>query len=224
MKYIGYARVSTKEQKLDRQEANIRQFCKENGIELFKNKVYMEEFTGKTMDRPVFNVVREILDTGDTLIVSELDRLGRSKQAVMEELHYMRSHNIKLVVLEIPTTYMVLKLDEQNDLNKMLLETINNMLIEMYASFAEAEVRKREERQRQGMQAMKDRGEWERYGRPRTLAPEVFEAAYKRVLAGEVKPFEMIKELDIPVGTYYRYKSAYDKTHAGKEQSSQEVV
>lgn len=217
MKYLGYARVSTKEQKLDRQEANIRQFCQENDITLFKDKVYTESFTGKSMDRPVYNVVRELLDKGDTLIVSELDRLGRSKQAVMEELHYMRSHNIKLVVLEIPTTYMVLKLDEQNDLNKMLLETINNMLIEMYASFAEAEVRKREERQRQGMQAMKDRGEWERYGRPRTLAPEVFEAAYKRVLAGEVKPFEMIKELDIPVGTYYRYKSAYDKARKKEE-------
>ena len=217
MKYLGYARVSTKEQKLDRQEANIRQFCKENDIALFKDKVYTENFTGKSMDRPVYNVVRELLDKGDTLIVSELDRLGRTKQGVMEELYYLKKQEIKLVVLEIPTTYMLLKLDEQNDLNKMLLETINNMLVEMYASLAEAEVRKREERQRQGMQAMRDRGEWERYGRPRTLAPEVFEAAYKRVLAGEVKPFEMIKELNIPVGTYYRYKSAYDKAHAGKE-------
>lgn len=217
MKYIGYARVSTKEQKLDRQEANIRQFCQENDITLFKDKVYTESFTGKSMDRPVYNVVRELLDKGDTLIVSELDRLGRTKQGVMEELYYLKKQEIKLVVLEIPTTYMLLKLDEQTDLNKMLLETINNMLVEMYASLAEAEVRKREERQRQGMQAMKDRGEWERYGRPRTLAPEVFEAAYKRVLAGEVKPFEMIKELDIPVGTYYRYKSAYDKARKKEE-------
>lgn len=188
LRYVGYARVSTKEQKLDRQEANIRQFCKENNINLYKDKVYTESYTGKTMDRPTFNTVRELLDTGDVLIVSELDRLGRSKKAVMEELHYMQSHNIKLVVLEIPTTYTLLNLDEQNDLNKMLLETINNMLIEMYASFAEAEVRKREERQRQGMQAMKDRGDWDRYGRPRTLSPELFEKAYKRVLANEIRP------------------------------------
>jgi len=50
-------------------------------------------------------------------------------------------------------------------------------------------------------------------GRPRTLSKEEFNAAYERVLRGEIRPSEIIEELKIPKGTYYRYKSEYDKEH-----------
>jgi DNA invertase Pin-like site-specific DNA recombinase len=54
------------------------------------------------------------------------------------------------------------------------MKTINNMLIEMYASFAQAELEKKEKRQREGMAAKKARGEWDDYGRPRALDFEKF--------------------------------------------------
>jgi DNA invertase Pin-like site-specific DNA recombinase len=108
------------------------------------------------------------------------------------------------MILEIPTTLIdYSKLD--NSLASMLMETINNMLIEMYATFAHAEMLKRETRQKQGLQAMKDRGEWAKYGRPVAMDYAVFKEEYKKVLNAQIKPFELMKQLNMKKATYYKY-------------------
>ena len=91
----------------------------------------------------------------------------------------------------------------------MILQTINNMLIEMYAVFAESEVLKKERRQAEGIQEMKQRGEWEKYGRPPAIDYNWFCHEYQKVLAGDMKPFECIKELGISKSTYYKYRGIY---------------
>ena len=58
---------------------------------------------------------------------------------------------------------------------------------------------------------MKKRGEWERYGRPKAMGFDEFSLQYKRVLRGEIKPFELIKELGLTKPTYYRYKRQYEE-------------
>ena len=60
------------------------------------------------------------------------------------------------------------KLD--NSMAQMLMETVNNMLIELYAAMAQAEIEKKEKRQREGIQAKKERGEWDNYGRPAVMS------------------------------------------------------
>ena len=63
------------------------------------------------------------------------------------------------MILEIPTTLQDLsKLD--NSIASMIMDTINNMLIELYATMAQAEKEKKEKRQQEGIQAKKARGEW----------------------------------------------------------------
>ena len=60
--------------------------------------------------------------------MSEVDRLGRNKQETLKELQYYRDNGIRVKILELPTTLMGLsKLD--NAMARMLMETINNMLI-----------------------------------------------------------------------------------------------
>ena len=67
--------------------------------------------------------------------------------------------------MELPTTLMdISKLD--NTMAQMLRETVNNMLIELYATMAQAEIEKREKRQCEGIEAKKARGDWSDYGRP----------------------------------------------------------
>ena len=85
------------------------------------------------------------------------------------------------------------------------METINSMLLEMFASLAQAEMEKRVKRQREGIEAMKVRGEWEKYGRPRVMGLKEFEKEYARVEMGLVKPFELMRSLGLSKGTYYRY-------------------
>ena len=211
MKYVAYHRTSTKEQHLDRGIAEITGYCESNKICLYKDKVYTDQQTGKDFDRPRYQMLKEeILESGDVLIVSELDRLGRNKEATLTELRYFKDHKVRVMILEIPTTLQDLGKME-NAMASMIMDTINNMLIELYATIAHAEMEKREKRQREGMEAMKARGEWDKYGRPRKHDFNEFCKAYSAVSKGEIRPFELMRKLGLTKPTFYRYKNQYEE-------------
>lgn len=152
----------------------------------------------------------EILESGDVLIITELDRLGRNKEATLKELRLFHDNHIRVMVLELPTTLLDLSTME-NTMARMMLETINNMMIELYASMAQAEIEKKEKRQREGIEAKKARGEWEDYGRPRVMSLEEFATHYRLVQQGEKRPFELMQELGMSKPTFYRYKNQIEK-------------
>ena len=203
MKRYGYHRTSTKEQHLDRGITEITAYCEQNQLEL--ERIYTDQQTGKNFNRPRYQVLKEdVLRSGDELIITEVDRLGRNKSETLKELQYYRDNNIRVKILELPTTLMdISKLD--NSMAQMLMETVNNMLIELYAAMAQAEIEKKEKRQREGIDAKKARGEWADYGRPAVMSIEDFAAEYQKVLSGEIKPFELMKKLGMSKTTYYRY-------------------
>lgn len=80
-----------------------------------------------------------VVRTGDALITTEIDRLGRTKQDTLDELRKLREKNVRVMALELPTTLMDYS-SIDNEMAKMMMETINNMMIELYASMAEAEI------------------------------------------------------------------------------------
>ena len=203
MKRYGYHRTSTTEQHLDRGINEITEYCSQNQLEL--EKIYTDQQTGKNFNRPRYQVLKEdVLRSGDELIITEVDRLGRNKSETLKELQYYRDNNIRVKILELPTTLMdISKLD--NSMAQMLMETVNNMLIELYAAMAQAEIEKKEKRQREGIEAKKARGDWDDYGRPAVMSIEDFAAEYQKVLSGEIKPFELMKKLGMSKTTYYRY-------------------
>lgn len=214
MKYVGYHRTSTEEQKLDRGINEIKKYCADNGIKLHRGKVYCDKQTGKSFDRPNYQLLRqELLEEGDVLIITEVDRLGRNKTDTLKELRYFKDNNIRVLILELPTTLVDLN-SMGNDMAKMMMETINNMLIELYASLAEGEMHKRVKRQREGYEALRLSGNWDEVmGRPMALAKDVFESEYKLVLEGKMRPCELMKKHKISRATYYRYRDIYKKEH-----------
>ena len=77
---IGYARVSTKDQNLDRQI----EILKAEGID--ERDIYVEKESGKSFERPVYRtIVDHILREGDLLVVTELKRFGRNYVEIYEE-------------------------------------------------------------------------------------------------------------------------------------------
>ena len=112
--------------------------------------------------------MEDVLRVGDTLIITELDRLGRNKQEILKQLRFLEEKGVRVMVLELPTTLFDLS-QMENNLAKMMIETINNMMIELYASMAQAEMEKKEKRQKEGMEAKRLRGEWDEVGRPRAI-------------------------------------------------------
>ena len=203
MKRYGYHRTSTREQHLDRGIKEITTYCEQNQLEL--EKIFTDQQTGKNFNRPRYQVLKEdVLRSGDELIITEVDRLGRNKQETLRELQYYRDNNIRVKILELPTTLMdISKLD--NSMAQMLMETVNNMLIELYAAMAQAEIEKKEKRQREGIEAKKARGDWDNYGRPAVMSLDEFREEYRKVEVGEMRPFELMKRLGMSKTTYYRY-------------------
>lgn len=212
MKYVAYHRTSTKDQHLDRGIAELTDYCAEHHIPLYHSRVYTDQKTGKNFDRPHYQMVKQqLLKSGDVLIVTELDRLGRNKEATLQELRYYKEHNIRVMVLELPTTLIELSVLE-NSMARMMLETINNMMIELYASMAQVEVEKREKRQREGIAQKKARGEWDDYGRPRVMTLEEFSDHFHPVRQGTKKTCELRRELRMSKPTFYRYIALLDET------------
>lgn len=210
MKYVAYHRTSTKDQHLDRGIKELTEYCRVNDISLHRGKVYTDQNTGKNFNRPTYQILRnEVLEFGDCILITEIDRLSRNKTETLKELQWLKEQGIRLMILEIPSTCLNYR-EYDNGIASMLLETVNNMLIELFACLSEAELTKKEKRQREGIQAMKDRGEWERYGRPCVMKQSDFNKAYDAVKNGSKGSFQLMRELGITKSSFYRYKKEAD--------------
>lgn len=89
---IGYARVSTLEQKLDRQLDNL----KEKGCE----RIYQEKITGTKDHRPELEKMLEALRPGDTLVIDSFSRLSRSTKSLLEMVEKLNEMNVNLVSIK----------------------------------------------------------------------------------------------------------------------------
>ena len=205
-RYYGYNRVSTKEQHLDRGSKMIREYCEKNELKL--EKIFEDKQTGKNFQRIRYTVLKEdVLRSGDCIIIPEYDRLGRADET-KRELEYFKENNIRVIFLDIPTTQMDLSAIS-DEMARMVLQCINEMLISFYDMMARTELKRKKKRQTEGIQTMKDRGEWERYGRPRILSREEFAKEYKKVEQGEIGSLALMRQLNLKKDTYFRYVREY---------------
>lgn len=152
-KTFGYARVSSTEQSLNRQLDALIAF----GIP--ERDIITDKESGETLERVGYQGLKTMLRSGDTVVITSLDRLSRNKIHMLKELNYFKKHNIRLIVLDLPTTTVNLP-EEQ----KWILDMVNNILIEVLASMAEQERKNIKKRQEEGIRAAKERGI--NFGRP----------------------------------------------------------
>ena len=139
MKYY-YARVSTKEQSLDRQLED----AKKHGID----RIYSDKQSGKNFDRTEYQSLKRAVRSGDEVFVKELDRLGRNKEAIKEEIRWFQARGVVLRILDIPTS--LIDFGDQTWISDM----VNNILIEVLGAVAEQERKKTLKRQKEGYEAM----------------------------------------------------------------------
>lgn len=140
----AYLRVSTKEQNLERQIIAVKEYRDQ----MLNENIYSDKQSGKNFERTEYLKLKEKLRAGDELIIKELDRLGRNKKEVQDELRWFKEHGIIVRILNVPTT--LIDFDGQ----EWILEMINNVLIEVMGAVAEQEREKILERQKEGIAAM----------------------------------------------------------------------
>lgn len=192
-----YARVSTKEQNLDRQLKTAK---------AYKNvdRVFCDKQSGKNMDRHSYQELKSLVVEGDEVVVKELDRLGRNKSDIKAEIEWFKEHGVTLRILDIPTTLI----DFQGQ--DWIKEMINNILIEVMGSIAENEREKIRQRQREGIDAMKvidgkrvSSKTGTTYGRKPISFDDDFEKFLEKNKKGEMTVAECCKALNISRGTWY---------------------
>ena len=91
---FGYARVSTQDQKLDRQEDALSR----HGIH--KANLYCEKITGTKRERPELDRLLNVVEKGDTVVISELTRLGRSTRDLISIAEQLQKKGVELVSLK----------------------------------------------------------------------------------------------------------------------------
>lgn len=190
---IGYCRVSTKEQDLTRQEESLKAYgC---------DRIYSDKATGKNFNRPEYNKLKEALRAGDTLVVHEFDRLGRNKKLTLKELQYFKDNGIRLVALNLPTTQMDTK-------DNLMLDTINNIVIELYTMLAQQEIESREKRQREGIDIALANGV--KFGRKEIKYPDKWDFIMKGLEDKTIKSnIEAMNILGLKKTTYYKLLKQY---------------
>ena len=96
-----------------------------------------------------------------------------------------------------------------DEMAKMVLACINEMLISFYDLMARTELNRKKKRQKEGIEEMKKRGEWEKYGRPRIMKKEDFAEEYQKVENKEIGSLELMRKLGLSKDTYFRYVREY---------------
>jgi len=191
-KTFYYARVSSNTQNEDRQ---IQAF---KSIGADDRDIIVDKESGKDLNRYGYMALRNtMLRDGDTLIITELDRLSRRKADIKNELEYFKKNNIRLKILNIPTT-MVDFPEEQSWIQDM----VNNIVIEVMGSIAEDERNRIRKRQEEGLTAARAKGV--KLGRPKVEIPSNWESTIERWKNGDIKAVEAMKLTGIKKNTFYK--------------------
>ena len=209
-KTVGYARVSSREQNLDRQLIALRKYVPEDMI-------VTDRASGKDFNRAGYQSLKVgigKLARGDTLYIKSLDRFSRNKDEAKKELQYFSGIGVRVKILDIPSTMAEVAAGQE-----WVLDMINNILIEVLASIAENERATILARQAEGIAAMPVDGESGKkiskktgrcIGRPPIQFPEHFEFYYRKWKDKEITATSAMKSLGLKTNSFYKLAHRYE--------------
>jgi DNA invertase Pin-like site-specific DNA recombinase len=196
-----YGRVSSKDQNLARQIESARKYKE-------IDRIFKDKQSGKDFNRDDYQEMKGILEPGDEVIVHSLDRLGRNKEMIKEELAWFKEHGVVVRILDVPTTLIEYPAGQE-----WLMDMVNNILIEVLGAFAEQERENIRKRQAEGIQAMpvdeKGRristkpGKEGRANGRKEKRPDNFAEVYERQQRGEIKLAEALKLVGVGRTRWY---------------------
>lgn len=214
----GYVRVSSKEQNEGRQLKAIKDYCIKNDLPLEERNILVDRQSGKDFKRPGYQTLKtQLLRSGDILIIKELDRLGRNKQQIKEELEALKNKGVIVRILNIPTTLI-----EIPEGNQWVMEMVNNILIEVLGAIAEEERSTTRQRQREGIEVAKAKGK--HLGRPRinydTISKrqrELIKEYYPKWKDKEITAVKFMEIVDLKTNTFYKIMKEYEDKITDKQ-------
>ena len=189
MSVYGHIRVSSKDQKEDRQQIAL----KEVGVEL--QNIYVDKQSGKDFNRPQYKKMLRKLKKDDLLYIKSIDRLGRNYEEILQQWRFLtKEKDVDIVVLDMPL------LDTRR--GKDLMGTfLSDIVLQVLSFVAENERTNIKQRQAEGIAAAKAQGI--KFGRPPLPLPDNFYEVHKAWRSKKITLKQAAAACNMPVGTFY---------------------
>lgn len=199
----GYARVSSKEQNLERQIKELK------GAGVEERNILMDKQSGKDFNRKSYNLLvgtdttAPLLREGDVLTVYSIDRLGRNYTEIMKQWQYI-TQEIKadIRVLDMPL------LDTRNNGDSLDSRFVADLVLQILSYVAQKERENIKVRQLQGIAVAKEQGK--HLGRPAAVFPDNWEAVYNEWKSRNITAVQAMKQTNLKKNTFYNLVKRYE--------------
>lgn len=189
MAKIGYIRVSSPDQNIERQVDALQA--------LNLDRVFSDKASGRSTDRPGLQSMLSFLREGDTLYVESISRIARSTKDLLDIVEELQSKRVGFVSLKesIDTT-----------------TAQDRFVLTLFGALSELERATIRQRQREGIDAAKSRGR--KLGRPAAEYPTGWESAFSRWMSGDETATATMKALGLRRTTFYKLAKSWSTRRA----------
>ncbi|WP_404452703.1 recombinase family protein [Virgibacillus necropolis] len=200
MRHFFYARVSSKDQSLERQISTAKE------IGIAEEYIFIEKASGKDFKRPEYQLMKRMFRDGDILYIKSLDRLGRNKQMILDEWQELiKERKIDITVLDMP----LLDTTKYKDLNG-IESLISDLILQLLSYMAEDERKRIKERQEEGIRTAIQNGV--KFGRKKMEINETFKSVYPEWKQNKITAVEAMKRVGMKSNTFYRRVKEYESS------------
>lgn len=187
----AYIRVSTKQQKIDRQYEEVRSY------NISDKYIYIDKESGKDFIRTNYQRLIKKLKKDDLLIIKSIDRLGRNYQMILEEWSRItKTIGADILVIDMPL------LDTRSEGKNLVGKFISDIVLQVLSFVAENERINIKQRQAEGIKIAKEKGV--KFGRPRTILPPNVNEILDDYINHKITNTNASMLLSISRGTFFR--------------------
>ena len=187
----AYIRVSTKQQKIDRQYEEIKQY---NISDKF---IFIDKESGKDFDRTNYQKLIKKLKKDDLLIIKSIDRLGRNYHMIIDEwTKITKTIGADILVIDMPL------LDTRTKGENLVGKFISDIVLQVLSFVAENERVNIKQRQAEGIRIAKEKGV--KFGRPKIILSESMIKILDKYINRELNNIEATKLIGDSHGTFFR--------------------
>ncbi|MCU5121290.1 recombinase family protein [Bacillus cereus group sp. MYBK249-1] len=197
MKTFGYIRVSSKDQKEDRQ---IKKMLAK-GID--ERDLFIDKVSGKDFERPRYQILKQMVREGDMVVFDSITRMGRNMNDTMKEYEWFVENGVNLCFIEEPM------IDTNNESDDVMKQAIQKIILTMLTAFAEKERKEIKARQAEGIAVAKEQGV--KFGRPSIKIPSNWDKNYKEWKSGNITAQKFAQNVDMSIATFYRKLKQYEQ-------------
>jgi DNA invertase Pin-like site-specific DNA recombinase len=164
MRIYGYLRASTKDQDANRAKSALIDFA--DNLKIKISAWFVENESGAKLNRPELFRLLEFADSGDAILIEQVDRITRLSENDWKKLkHIIVSNNIKIISMDLPTSHNTVSATDE--FQKRVLEAVNSMMLDVLAATARKDYTDRRRRQAEGIKKAQDQKKYK--GRPENM-------------------------------------------------------